>query len=175
MTRFCVQLTKLQYQVCPKSGAVDWPPLLCPQCSKRADLLTSIKSKAYGQASEVCVTCFSDFSYLNMQQNLNFLYIKKCIMLNLTLSQKMCVSQASKSRRHRQVEVDFTSNEAGPSHSSGCSRINKLSLKARTNMNINISGKSFLQLFFNSLIFGLYICHLMIWVMITLTVICRKN
>lgn len=83
---------KLQYQVCPKSGAVDWPPLLCPQCSKRADLLASIKSKAYGQASEVCVSCFSDFSYLNMQQNLNFLYIKKCIMLNLMLSQKMCLS-----------------------------------------------------------------------------------
>ncbi|XP_068573827.1 snRNA-activating protein complex subunit 1b [Cebidichthys violaceus] len=69
------------------------------ECSKRAQRLASIKSKAYGEAAE-----------------------------------------ASKSRRHRQVEVDFTSNVAGPSHSSGHSRTNKLSLKARTYENAHISG-----------------------------------
>lgn len=69
------------------------------ECSKRAELLASIKSKAYGEAAE-----------------------------------------ASKSRRHRQVEVDFTSNEAGPSHSSGYSRVIKPSLKARTIENVHISG-----------------------------------
>nr|XP_046267999.1 snRNA-activating protein complex subunit 1b [Scatophagus argus] len=67
------------------------------ECSKRAELLASIKSKAYGQAAE-----------------------------------------ASKSRRHRQVEVDFTSSEDNPS--SGHSRIIKPSLKARTNKNVHISG-----------------------------------
>ncbi|XP_075963525.1 snRNA-activating protein complex subunit 1b [Anarhichas minor] len=69
------------------------------ECSKRAQRLASIKSKAYGEATE-----------------------------------------ASKSRRHRQVEVDFTSNVAGPSHSSRYSRTNKLSLKARTYENVHISG-----------------------------------
>ncbi|XP_056250319.1 snRNA-activating protein complex subunit 1b [Seriola aureovittata] len=69
------------------------------ECSKRAGLLASIKSKAYGQASE-----------------------------------------ASKSRRHRQVEVDYTSAEAGPSTMPGYSRISKPSLKARTNENVHISG-----------------------------------
>ncbi|KAF7648604.1 hypothetical protein LDENG_00154190 [Lucifuga dentata] len=57
--------------------------------SRRAELLASIKSKAYRQTAE-----------------------------------------ASKSRRHRQVEV----NDAGPSHPPGYSKIRKLSLKARTNM-----------------------------------------
>ncbi|CAI5697173.1 unnamed protein product [Oreochromis niloticus] len=66
------------------------------ECSKRAGLLASIKSKAYGQAAEV-----------------------------------------SKSRRHRQVEVDFTSNEAP---TLGRSRITKPSLKARTSENLHISG-----------------------------------
>ncbi|KAE8289569.1 snRNA-activating protein complex subunit 1 [Larimichthys crocea] len=49
-------------------------------------------------------------------------------------------AEASKSRRHRQVEVDFTSNEAGPSHSSSYTRIYKRSLKARTMENVHISG-----------------------------------
>uniref|UniRef100_UPI0037E987F2 snRNA-activating protein complex subunit 1b n=1 Tax=Semicossyphus pulcher TaxID=241346 RepID=UPI0037E987F2 len=66
------------------------------ESSKRAELLASIKSKAYGEAAE-----------------------------------------AAKSRRHRQVEVDFTSNDAVPSKS----RPNKpLSLKARTTENVHISG-----------------------------------
>ncbi|XP_032356535.1 snRNA-activating protein complex subunit 1b [Etheostoma spectabile] len=69
------------------------------ECSKRAQLISSIKSKAYGGAAE-----------------------------------------ASKSRRHRQVEVDFTSHQAGPSLSSGYSKTNKPSLKARTNENIHVSG-----------------------------------
>ncbi|GAA6227422.1 snRNA-activating protein complex subunit 1-like [Lates japonicus] len=49
-------------------------------------------------------------------------------------------AEASKSRRHRQVEVDFTSSEAGPSNTPGPSRITKPSLKARTNENVHISG-----------------------------------
>lgn len=70
------------------------------ECTKRADLLASIKSKAYGQAAE-----------------------------------------ASKSRRHRQVELDFSSsNEAGPSSASEYCRISKPSLKARTMENVHISG-----------------------------------
>lgn len=69
------------------------------ECSDRADLLASIKSKAYGQATE-----------------------------------------AAKSRRHRQVELDLTSSVAGPSGSSGYSRMNKLSLKARTTETIRLSG-----------------------------------
>ncbi|XP_051251873.1 snRNA-activating protein complex subunit 1b [Dicentrarchus labrax] len=69
------------------------------ESSQRALLLASIKSKAYGEATE-----------------------------------------APKSRRHRQVEVDFTSHEAGPSHSSGYSRIHKPSLKARTTKNLHLSG-----------------------------------
>ncbi|XP_073339783.1 snRNA-activating protein complex subunit 1b [Pagrus major] len=68
------------------------------ECSKRADRLAFIKSKAYGQATEAC-----------------------------------------KSRRHRQVELDFTSKEAGPSHSSGYIRINKPSLKTRTCLNVQIT------------------------------------
>ncbi|XP_034418765.1 snRNA-activating protein complex subunit 1b isoform X2 [Cyclopterus lumpus] len=48
-------------------------------------------------------------------------------------------AEASKSRRHRQVEVDFTSNVAGPAHSSSYTRTCKLSLKARTYENIRIS------------------------------------
>uniref|UniRef100_A0AAQ6IL03 Small nuclear RNA activating complex, polypeptide 1b n=1 Tax=Anabas testudineus TaxID=64144 RepID=A0AAQ6IL03_ANATE len=68
-------------------------------CSKRAERLAFIKSKAYGEAPEAC-----------------------------------------KSRRHRQVEVDLTSNEAGPSNMSGSTRISKPSLKARTNENVHISA-----------------------------------
>ncbi|XP_069008917.1 snRNA-activating protein complex subunit 1b [Embiotoca jacksoni] len=69
------------------------------ESSKRADLIASIKSKAYGQAAE-----------------------------------------ASKSRRHRQVEVDVAGNEAGSASASGRARVTKLSLKARTKENIHISG-----------------------------------
>ncbi|XP_040916141.1 snRNA-activating protein complex subunit 1b [Toxotes jaculatrix] len=69
------------------------------ECSRRAELLASIKSKAYEQAAE-----------------------------------------ASKSRRHRQVEVDFTSSKAGPSDTPGYSRTSKPSLKARTSENVHISG-----------------------------------
>ncbi|XP_035023439.1 snRNA-activating protein complex subunit 1b [Hippoglossus stenolepis] len=69
------------------------------ECSNRAGLLASIKSKAYGEAAE-----------------------------------------ASKSRRHRQVEVDPTSNESGPSNTRGHSKNTKPSLKTRTNENIRISG-----------------------------------
>lgn len=69
------------------------------ECSRRAELVASIKSKAYGNAAE-----------------------------------------ASKSRRHRQVEVDFTSSEAGPALTSSHSRTSKLSLKARTNESVFITG-----------------------------------
>ncbi|XP_068457054.1 snRNA-activating protein complex subunit 1b [Clinocottus analis] len=69
------------------------------ECSRRAQLIASIKSKAYGEAAE-----------------------------------------ASKSRRHRQVEVDFSSNVAGPQHASGYIRTTKPSLKARTYQSIRISG-----------------------------------
>ncbi|KAM8917307.1 snRNA-activating protein complex subunit 1b [Spinachia spinachia] len=69
------------------------------ESSKRAQLLASIKSKAFGEAS-----------------------------------------QAPKSRRHRQVEVDATDNSAGPSRPSGYSRTKKMSLKARTHQNIYVSG-----------------------------------
>lgn len=48
--------------------------------------------------------------------------------------------QASKSRRHRQVEVDFTSYEARSAPTLGRSRITKPSLKARTSENLHISG-----------------------------------
>nr|XP_020483316.1 snRNA-activating protein complex subunit 1 [Labrus bergylta] len=49
-------------------------------------------------------------------------------------------AETSKSRRHRQVEVNFTSSEAGPSEPSGHSRTNKPSLKSRTKKNVHISG-----------------------------------
>lgn len=73
------------------------------QCSKRAELLASIKSKAYGETVE-----------------------------------------ASKSRRHRQVEVNV-STDAGPAHLPGYSRIKKLSLKARTNKNFHMTGEEAMQ------------------------------
>ncbi|XP_056282468.1 snRNA-activating protein complex subunit 1b [Pseudoliparis swirei] len=66
------------------------------ECSSRAQLIATIKSKAYGEAAE-----------------------------------------ASKSRRHRQVEVDVTSNVAAQPHIS--TRTSKMSLKARTHENIRIS------------------------------------
>lgn len=69
------------------------------ECSQRADLLASIKSKAYGQAAEV-----------------------------------------SKSRRHRQVEVDFTCNEAGPAPTSDRTRIIKPALKTRITETLHVSG-----------------------------------
>ncbi|XP_029982377.1 snRNA-activating protein complex subunit 1b [Sphaeramia orbicularis] len=69
------------------------------QSSRRAELLASIKSKAYGQAAE-----------------------------------------ASKSRRHRQVELDVTANKAGPDHTEGDTKKRKLSLKCRTTKNVHISG-----------------------------------
>ncbi|KAL7381027.1 hypothetical protein ABVT39_027433 [Epinephelus coioides] len=70
------------------------------ECTKRAELLASIKSKAFKEATEV-----------------------------------------SKSRRHRQVEVDVTNNEAGPSNSSGSSKAVKPSLKARTDQKVHVSGE----------------------------------
>lgn len=69
------------------------------ECSRRAELLASIKSKAYGEAAE-----------------------------------------ASKSRRHRQVELELTCDETGPASMSARPRAGKPSLKARTNENIRISG-----------------------------------
>ncbi|XP_054861868.1 snRNA-activating protein complex subunit 1b [Amphiprion ocellaris] len=69
------------------------------ECSRRAELLASIKSKAYGDATE-----------------------------------------ASKSRRHRQVELDLTCDETGSAPMSARPRVGKPSLKARTNENIRISG-----------------------------------
>ncbi|XP_003978679.1 snRNA-activating protein complex subunit 1b [Takifugu rubripes] len=66
------------------------------ECSKRADLLASIKSKAFGQASETC-----------------------------------------RSRRHRHVELNVSSNEVG---SSGFPSAQRLSLKARTKRDVRISG-----------------------------------
>ncbi|XP_061742732.1 snRNA-activating protein complex subunit 1b isoform X1 [Nerophis ophidion] len=67
----------------------------CP--SRRADFLSSIKSKAYGEAAE-----------------------------------------ASKSRRHRQVNMDI-GDEPDPAHQKGPARL-RSSLRARTNENIDISG-----------------------------------
>lgn len=64
---------------------------------------------------------------------------------NIHINKTTCFSQACKSRRHRQVELDVTSHEAGPSHSSGYIRITKPSLKARTNLNVQITGKSLPQ------------------------------
>ncbi|XP_047466752.1 snRNA-activating protein complex subunit 1b [Mugil cephalus] len=49
-------------------------------------------------------------------------------------------AEISKSRRHRQVEVDFTSNEAGPNNEPRLSRIIRPSLKSRTNESVYISG-----------------------------------
>ncbi|XP_060939369.1 snRNA-activating protein complex subunit 1b [Limanda limanda] len=69
------------------------------ECSNRAGLIASIKSKAYGEAAE-----------------------------------------ASKSRRHRQVEVDPTSNESGPSNAQGHSKNHKPSLKTRTKEKFHITG-----------------------------------
>ncbi|XP_062252617.1 snRNA-activating protein complex subunit 1b [Platichthys flesus] len=69
------------------------------ECSNRAGLIASIKSKAYGEAAE-----------------------------------------ASKSRRHRQVEVDPTSNESGPSNAPGRCRKTKPSFKARTKEKFLFSG-----------------------------------
>lgn len=68
------------------------------ECSRRAQLIASIKSKAYGEAAE-----------------------------------------ARKSRRHRQVELDYTSSVAGPLGSSRSGRT-KLSLKARTNESLLVLG-----------------------------------
>ncbi|CAK6972103.1 snRNA-activating protein complex subunit 1b [Scomber scombrus] len=68
-------------------------------CSRRANLVASIKSKAYGTAAE-----------------------------------------ASKSRRHRQVQVDFTSSVFGPAKPPGRIRIVKPSLKARTNESLDITS-----------------------------------
>lgn len=80
-----------------------------------------------------------------------FFYFVLFFLLNAFLSNgfgakwlKILLSQACKSRRHRQVEVDLTSNEAGPSNMSGSTRISKPSLKARTNENVHISGRSLL-------------------------------
>ncbi|KAM4542445.1 snRNA-activating protein complex subunit 1b [Odontesthes bonariensis] len=69
------------------------------ECSKRAELLASIKSKAFGEASE-----------------------------------------ASKSRRHRQVEIDSAVVGAEPASVSGRTRISIPSLRTRTNENIHIAG-----------------------------------
>lgn len=69
------------------------------ECSNRAKLLASIKSKAYEDASE-----------------------------------------ASKSRRHRQVEVDFPSEEDGSRSRSRRFRVMKPSLRNRTNRQIIMSG-----------------------------------
>ncbi|KAK2826789.1 hypothetical protein Q5P01_021003 [Channa striata] len=68
-------------------------------CSRRAERLALIKSKAYGEAAE-----------------------------------------APRSRRHRQVEVDFIRHEAGSLNLSGPSRISRPSLKARTSGSALISG-----------------------------------
>lgn len=71
------------------------------ESSKRADLLASIKSRAFGQASE-----------------------------------------AVRSRRHRQVQLDVAGDETGALQFSGRSRRQrKPSLKAKTNMNVKISGE----------------------------------
>lgn len=70
------------------------------QSSRRAELLASIKSKAYGEAAEAC-----------------------------------------KARRHRQVEVNFTSEDSGQPRRRG-SRIK--SLKARTNENLRKPGNVWL-------------------------------
>ncbi|XP_041828175.1 snRNA-activating protein complex subunit 1b [Melanotaenia boesemani] len=67
------------------------------ECSKRAELLASIKSKAFGEAAET-----------------------------------------SKSRRHRQVEMDGA--EPGPGPASLRARITKPSLKSRTKEAVRISG-----------------------------------
>ncbi|TNN59391.1 snRNA-activating protein complex subunit 1 [Liparis tanakae] len=79
-----------------RSTVVDFYKWQHRNCSGRAQLIASIKSKAYGEAAE-----------------------------------------AAKSRRHRQVEVDVTSNVAGPPRIS--TRTSKMSLKARTHENIRIS------------------------------------
>ncbi|MED6250142.1 hypothetical protein ATANTOWER_025352, partial [Ataeniobius toweri] len=68
-------------------------------CSNRARLLASIKSKAYGEASE-----------------------------------------ASKSRRHRQVETNFTTQEDGSFLKERHSRVMKQSLRNRTNKQIHMLG-----------------------------------
>ncbi|XP_028306229.1 snRNA-activating protein complex subunit 1b [Gouania willdenowi] len=69
------------------------------QCVSRAELIASIKSRAYKEAGEVV-----------------------------------------KSRRHRPVEVDVTSNKAGPSGMSGWQRKKRWSLKARTDESLQITG-----------------------------------
>lgn len=63
-------------------------------------------------------------------------------------SLSICVCQATKSRRHRQVMVDVASNEAGDRQPSGPSRTVKLSLKARTIKNVKISGNLIFNLHF---------------------------
>ncbi|XP_034015601.1 snRNA-activating protein complex subunit 1b isoform X2 [Thalassophryne amazonica] len=69
------------------------------ECSSRAELLASIKSKAYGQAAET-----------------------------------------SKSRRHRQIEVNAACPEPGFTGVPRNSRIYKPSLKSRTNTSVHIAG-----------------------------------
>lgn len=49
-------------------------------------------------------------------------------------------AEASKSRRHRQVELESTSYDAGPSTSLGYPQSKRPSLKVRTKENIHISG-----------------------------------
>ncbi|KAM9841961.1 snRNA-activating protein complex subunit 1b [Aulostomus maculatus] len=69
------------------------------ECSRRAKLLSSIKSKAYSEAAET-----------------------------------------SESRRHRQVQVNLTSNQAGPAPRTGYIRSIKPSLKARTEGSLHVAG-----------------------------------
>lgn len=63
---FKVEIITLPTQWC--CWLTDWP-VLCPQCSIRAERLASIKSKAYGQAAEVCSSCYTfciDFIFINI-------------------------------------------------------------------------------------------------------------
>lgn len=103
---------------------------LCSQCTRRADLLASIKSKAFIQASVVCVSAvLSDIVS----------FLKR--LFSLEQVKNLFISQPSKARRHLQVELKVSGDEAGSSHQPGFPTTHKLSLKARTKRDVHISGK----------------------------------
>lgn len=92
---------------------------LCPQCARRADLLASIKSKAYGQAAAVCASVV--------------LTTETCCSVVLRRVKNLVLSQPSKARRHLQVELSAGGRDHTPV-------AQKLSLKARTKRDVHISG-----------------------------------
>lgn len=78
--------------------------------------------------------CFEIFFIFFLKQSSSY-------DLNFLSRRSICVCQAVRSRRHRQVQLDVAGDETGAPQFSGQSRRQrKPSLKAKTNMNVKISG-----------------------------------